>query len=74
MKDLEMTIRQERALFTLDIACASSATGKAVMKRIFGHYNEINGVITASCKATTIIKLISVQMSLICELSGNGQI
>lgn len=74
MKELQMTIRQDRALFTLDVACASNATGKAAMKRVFGYYDEVNGVTTASCKATTIIKLVSVQMNFICELSENGQI
>ena len=74
MKELKITIKQDKGLFLLTVRCESSELNKCVIKKVFGHYNEKDGVIIAGLAATNIVKLVSVQMILITELSENGQI
>lgn len=74
MKELEIIIKQEEYMFRLDIKCESSAMNKRVIRKVIGRYNESGGMITAGLIATNIVKLVSVQMILITELTENGQI
>lgn len=74
MKELKITIKQDKGLFLLTVRCESSELNKRVIKKVFGRYNEKDGVIMAGLAATNIVKLVSVQMILITELSENGQI
>lgn len=74
MKELEIIIKQEEYMFRLDIKCESNAMNKRVIRKVIGRYNESGGMITASLIAANIVKLVSVQMILITELTENGQI
>lgn len=74
MKELEIIIKQEEYMFRLDIKCESNAMNKRVIQKVIGRYNESESMITASLTASSIIKLVSVQMILITELNENGQI
>lgn len=74
MKELQMTIRQDGILFNLDVQCENNAINRTAAERVFRHYEETNGLIAVTYKAVSIIKLISMQMSFLCELTENGQI
>lgn len=74
MKELEIVIKQEGSFFRLNLRCESNRLNKLITRKVFDHYKETDGVITAEFAATSIVKLVSVQMILITELTENGQI
>lgn len=74
MRELEIVIKQEGAFFRLNVRCESNGVNKLIIRKVFDRYSETDGVITAGYTATSIVKLISIQMILITELSENGQI
>lgn len=74
MRKLEIVIKQESSFFKLDVRCERSGMNKLIIRKVFDRYSEADGVITAGLTATSIVKLVSLQMILITELSENGQI
>ena len=69
-----MVIKQEGSFFKLDVRCESNGMNRSVIREVFDRYNEADGVIITGYTATNIVKLVSLQMILITELSENGQI
>lgn len=74
MRELEIVIKQEGAFFRLNVRCKSNGVNKFIIQKVFDRYSETDGVIIAGYTATSIVKLVSIQMILITELSENGQI
>ena len=74
MKELEIVIKQEGSFFRFNLRCENNGLNKLIIQKVFDRYKETDGVITAEFVATSIVKLVSMQMILITELTENGQI
>ena len=74
IKELEIVIKQEGSFFRFNLRCENNGLNKLIIQKVFDRYKETDGVITAEFAATSIVKLVSMQMILITELTENGQI
>ncbi|MDD3040197.1 hypothetical protein [Bacteroides sp.] len=72
MESIKTTIRQTATVYSLDIECTADTMNKSIIQRVFGSYTESNGIIYSSIVSPSIMKLISVQMSLFAEMAENG--
>lgn len=72
MENLKATIRQTAVMYSLDIECTADAMSRSIIKRVFGSYAENSGIIYSSIVSPSVLKLMSVQMSLFAEMAENG--
>ncbi len=72
MENIKVTIKQTAIMYSLDIECTADAMSRSIVKRVFGSYTESSGVIYSSIVSPSVLKLLSVQMSLFAEMAENG--
>ena len=65
MKELEISIKQDSAMWRITVSCEANLANAGIIKNRFGCLREDNGIIRSGLITSNVMNLISIQAELL---------